>query len=88
MEDQAVDAAFEDELAIELRLARDVVLLVAAGGAPRVTLANLRHGGLIAEPLREFADEVGVGVTTVPAADPQRIDLVAAIRPALRLVTA
>lgn len=85
MESQIVDDAFEEELEAELQMVRGAVMLVAAGGARRVVVANLRHGRVILEPARAFAAEAGLRVETLPTPDPRRVDL-AAERPALGIV--
>lgn len=71
-----VDREFELELESELKLACDAVLLVASGAAPRVVVANLRHGRVVADPARRYAAELGISLGTLPAVDPSRVDLV------------
>lgn len=85
MEAQVVDTAFEEELEAELRLVREAVLLVAAGGARRVVVANLRHGRVILEAAGAFATDAGLRLEALPTSDPRRVDL-AAERPALGIV--
>lgn len=85
VEAQVIDDAFEEELEAELQMVREAVLLVAAGGARRVVVANLRHGRVILEPARAFAEEAGLRVEPMPTSDPRRVDL-AAQRPPLGIV--
>jgi hypothetical protein len=73
-----LDDAFEQELESELRMVREAILLVAAGGAQRVVVANLRHGRVILEPARAFASDLGLRVEALSTADPRRIDVAAA----------
>ena len=82
MEALELDDAFELELETELQMLRDATMLVAAGAARRVVVANLRHGRVIAEPARAFAHDAGVRLEVVETADPRRIDL-AASRPVM-----
>ncbi|HEX7949548.1 MAG TPA: hypothetical protein VF494_04295 [Candidatus Limnocylindrales bacterium] len=85
MEAEVLDAAFEEELDAELQMVREAVLLVAAGGARRVVVANLHHGRVILEPARAFAADAGLHLEPIPTADARRIDI-AAERPALGTV--
>ena len=85
MEAEVIDTAFEEELEAELQMVREAVLLVAAGGARRVVVANLRHGRVILEPARAFAADAGLCLEPMPTADPRRVDIAAA-RPALGTV--
>ena len=85
MEAEVIDEAFEAELESELRMVREATLLVAAGWARRVVVANLNHGRVILEPAREFATEAGIRLETMATADPRRIDIAAQI-PDLEIV--
>jgi hypothetical protein len=68
---------FARALEAELRLVEHAVLLVAAGGAPRVVVANLRYGRVIAEPASTFARSQGVSLALLPTATPGRLDFAA-----------
>lgn len=81
----ATDDAFEAQLEAELQMVREAILLVAAGGARRVVVANLCHGRVILEPARAFASDAGLRVEALPTADPRRVDI-AAERPAVGIV--
>ena len=72
-----LDPDLDLELDVELSLIRDAISLVAAGVAPRVVVANLRHGRAIEGQAREIAAAAGVLLGTLAAEDPRRIDLVA-----------
>jgi hypothetical protein len=72
-----VDDAFERELEWELQMVREAVMLVAAGGARRVVVANLRHGRVILEPARAFAVDLGLDIEVLSTDDPRRVDLAA-----------
>jgi len=81
MEALVLDDAFERELESELRMVREAILLIAAGGARRVVVANLRHGRVILEPARALASDLGLGVEALSTDDPRRIDIAAALLP-------
>jgi hypothetical protein len=51
-------------LEYELELVRSAVLMVASGGAPRVSLGGLRFGEELVEPARKLA--LAAGVRIVP----------------------
>lgn len=72
----APDPALQRRLDGELRLAREAILLVAGGGAPRVLLAGLTLGGAILDDARRLALESGVRVVPQwPADDSDHVDL-------------
>ena len=56
------DDAVRQQLAGELRLVQEAILLVAGGAAPRAMVAGLRLGDHVLEPARRFAAEAGVRI--------------------------
>lgn len=61
--ERAIDrtaSAVPETLERELGLVRDAIALVAAGGSPRVVVANLRLGEALLEPARRMATSAGV----------------------------
>jgi hypothetical protein len=76
-----VTAAPRDPYAGEERLVREAILMVAAGGAPRVLLAGLVHGEQVLDRCRRVALEEGVRLHPRSTARADRVDiLVEAIR--------
>ncbi len=69
------DAALERQLDGELRLVYEAILLVAAKGAPRVTVAGLRLGEAILDSARRLASDAGVRVEPIWAPGEHRIDI-------------
>ncbi|HYO41748.1 MAG TPA: hypothetical protein VES19_01000 [Candidatus Limnocylindrales bacterium] len=76
------DEAVRRRLDGELRLVHEAILMVAAGGAPRVLVAGLRLGQAVLDPARRLANDAGVHVVPLWTADEQALDiLVQAAKP-------
>jgi hypothetical protein len=65
-----------DPAAGEERLVREAILLVAAGGAPRVLVAGLTYGGIALDRCRTFALEHGTRLHARATARADRLDVV------------
>jgi hypothetical protein len=65
-----------DPAAGEERLVREAILLVAAGGAPRVLVAGLTYGEIVLERCRRAALEEGTRLLARPTARVDRFDVV------------
>jgi hypothetical protein len=74
-EDDRVQQAVPAVLERELRVVREAIAMVAAGNAPRVTIAGLRFGETILAPARELALESGVTITPLWRGDEAGVDL-------------
>ena len=59
----------------EMQLVQDAIALVAAGGAPRVTVAGIRFGDAILEPARTWARASGVRIAPLWRTDEQGLDI-------------
>lgn len=69
------DAALVRRLDGEARLLREAILLVAAGGAPRVLVAGLHLARAILADAERLAAEQGVRVVPLWTADEQQFDV-------------
>ena len=67
------DDALTRQLAGELRLVHEAILLVAARGAPRVLVAGLRLGSQVLVPARRLAEACGVRLVPLWAADEEHV---------------
>lgn len=67
---------YQAELDAELALVRNAILLAGSSDVRRVVVANIRHGRVIEIPAREFATSLGRWLSSIPTADPRRVDLV------------
>ena len=59
----------------EMQLVREAIAMVAAGAAPRVTVAGIRFGDNILEPARAWALEAGVRITPLWRTDESGVDI-------------
>ena len=64
----------------ELQLVREAIAMVAAGAAPRVTVAGIRFGDNILDRAREWAAEAGVRIEPLWRTDELGVDI--AVEPA------
>lgn len=71
----ASDDALRQRLDGELRLVEEAIRFVAAGGAPRVTVAGLRLGEAILEAARRLAADAGVQIVPLWVLDDGWVDI-------------
>lgn len=69
------DAVTQRHLDGELRIIRQAILFVAAGGAPRVDVAGLRLAGALLADAERLAAGSGVRLVPLWTADEQLFDL-------------
>jgi hypothetical protein len=70
---EAGEEASTAQLHGELRLVREAILLVAANASPRVQVAGLWFGDLIAEPCARMASDAGVRLVPIRSAGTGRL---------------
>ena len=59
----------------EMKLVREAIAMVAAGGSPRVTVAGIWFGDNILDAARGWAAEAGVRITPLWRTDEAGVDI-------------